>query len=143
MMRLFLLTVSLLAVTNLFAQRSKPDDIVGTWISGEEKAKIQIYKSGNKYYGKIIWLKEALKEGKPKLDKHNPDPKLRTNPVIGLVVLRDFAFDEGHWTDGDIYDPSSGKKYSSKISMPNWNTLKVRGYIGFSWIGRTEVWKRG
>lgn len=119
------------------------DDIVGTWVANQNKAKVQIYKSGNKYYGKIIWLKEPNKDGKPKTDKYNPDPSRRHVPVVGLVVLKDFIYDDGEWTDGEIYDPSSGKEYSCKITMPDKNTLKVRGYIGISLLGRTEVWKRG
>ena len=125
-----------------FAQKVKADDIVGTWVSGENKARIQIYRSGQKYYGKIIWLRDPLKDGKPKIDIKNPDPKLRRNPIIGLVVLREFVYDDGEWNSGEVYDPSSGKEYSCKITLPNKNTMKVRGYIGISLIGRTEVWKR-
>ena len=124
------------------AQKTNPDDIVGTWLAGENKAKIQIYKSGDKYYGKIIWLREPLKDGKPKVDSRNPDPKLRSNPIVGLVVLRNFVFDDGEWLSGQVYDPSSGKEYSCKITMPNRNTMKVRGFIGISLLGRTEIWKR-
>jgi uncharacterized protein (DUF2147 family) len=131
------------ASTSAFAQHIKADDIIGTWVAGENKARVQIYKSGNKYHGKIIWLKEPVKDGKPKTDKNNPDPTLRSAPIIGLVVLRNFVFDDGEWLSGNIYDPSNGKEYSCKITMPNPNTLKVRGYLGISLFGRTEVWKRG
>ena len=138
---IFLLLMLLPAAT-LVAQRVHPDDIVGTWLVGESKARIQVYRVGNKYHGKIIWLKEPLKDGKPKVDSKNPDPRLRTTPVVGLVVLRDFVYDDGEWISGEIYDPSSGKEYSCKITLPNKNTMKVRGYIGISLLGRTEVWKR-
>ncbi len=137
-----ILCLSFLLSLTAIAQKAKPDDIIGTWVSGENKAKIQIYKSGNKYYGRIIWLKEPTKDGKPKVDKHNPDPQKRGNPVVGLVVLRDFVYDDGQWDSGEIYDPSSGNNYSCKITMPNKNTMKVRGYLGISLFGRTEVWKR-
>ncbi len=132
----------MLVSTFSFAQKTNADDIIGTWVASENKAKIHIYKANHKYYGKIIWLKEPLKDGKPKVDKHNPDPNKRKNNVVGLVVLRDFIFEDGQWTSGEIYDPSSGKEYSCKISLPNKNTMKVRGYIGISLLGRTEVWKR-
>src|SRR5688572_11548623 len=138
-MKLRSLLIFLLLPVCLFAQK-RADDILGTWIVGENKAKIQVYKSGTKYYGKIIWLKEPTKDGRQKIDAKNPDPKKRSAPIIGLVVLRDFVFDDGEWNSGEIYDPSSGKEYSSKITMPNKNTMKVRGYIGISLFGRTEVW---
>lgn len=118
------------------------DDVIGTWLTNRGKAKIQIYKSGNKYYGKIVWLREPNRDGKPKLDSKNPDAKLRNTPVVGLLMLKDFIYDDGEWTGGDIYDPESGKTYSCKMSMPDKNTLRVRGYIGISLFGRTEVWTR-
>jgi uncharacterized protein (DUF2147 family) len=136
-----ILLLSSLFTISVTAQK-RADDIIGTWIVGENKAKIQVYRSGAKYFGKIIWLKEPTKDGRAKVDAKNPDPKKRNTPVIGLVVLRDFVFDDGEWTSGDIYDPSSGNEYSCKITMPNKNTMKVRGYIGISLFGRTEVWKR-
>jgi uncharacterized protein (DUF2147 family) len=136
------LSFMLFTAMSAFSQKINPDDVVGIWAAGENKARIQIYRSGNKYYGKIIWLKEPLKDGKPKLDHKNPDAKLRSMPVIGLIVLKDFMFEDDEWHSGEIYDPSSGKKYSCRITMPNKNTLKVRGFIGFSLFGRTETWKR-
>jgi uncharacterized protein (DUF2147 family) len=132
---LFLVPLSL-------AAQPKADDIVGHWIASENKVKVEIYRSGNKYYGKVTWLKEPLKDGKPKVDHKNPNAKLRNKPVIGLVVLRDFVFDDDEWTSGEVYDPSSGKEYDCYITMPDKNTLKVRGYIGFSIFGRTTIWKR-
>jgi uncharacterized protein (DUF2147 family) len=50
--------------------------------------------------------------------------------------------DGNSYEDGTIYDPENGKTYSCTIEMVNANTLNVRGYIGISLIGRTDVWKR-
>lgn len=142
-MKLATLMIAVLSVaSNDVLSQQAADDIVGTWVAGENKAKVQIYRSGDKYHGKITWLREPLKEGKPKTDSKNPDARLRNTPVVGLVVLKDFVYDDGEWLSGHIYDPSSGKEYSCRITMPDKNTLKVRGYIGFSLFGRTEVWKR-
>ena len=56
------------------AQKLKGDEIIGTWLVGNSKAKIQITKTGDKFNGKIVWLKEPLDaNGKPKLDTKNPD----------------------------------------------------------------------
>lgn len=140
-----LLLLSLVAIFGVHqsnGQSKQPDDIIGTWMTSGDKAKIQIYKQGTKYYGKIVWAKGVSPDGPPKLDTKNPDPKKRTNPILGLVILKDFVFDDGEWNDGEVYDASSGKTYSCKINLPNKNTLRVRGYIGISLIGRTDVWKR-
>ncbi|MCX6351462.1 MAG: DUF2147 domain-containing protein [Bacteroidetes bacterium] len=123
---------------------TKADALLGTWLTEEGKAKVNIYKKDDKYYGKIIWLKVPNRDGKPKVDKFNDDKKLQTRPVLGLVILRGFVYDEGdnEWDDGHIYDAESGNDYSCYIKMKNPNTLLLRGYIGISIIGRTSVWTR-
>lgn len=74
---------------------------------------------------------------------NNPDPKLRNREVVGLVMLNDFVFDGNKtWNDGTIYDPREGKTYSCKITLKDKNTINVRGYVGISMFGRTEVWTR-
>lgn len=121
----------------------KADAILGEWYSENNESLIEIYKTGNKFFGKIIWLKEPLRDGKPKIDDKNPDVKLRERPIIGLVILRDFVFDgKEEWADGKIYDPKSGKTYSCYMELENKDKLKIRGYIGISLIGRTTYWTR-
>lgn len=130
---------------NLYAQSAEADAVVGTWIVEDKKAKIKIYNKGDKYYGKIVWLREPNDEnGKPKVDKENPEEKLRTRPLVGLVMLKGFVYDEDNvWEDGDIYDPKNGKTYSCEMTLSeDGNTLDVRGYIGFSFIGRSQTWTR-
>jgi uncharacterized protein (DUF2147 family) len=138
-------SVLLIGICSSAVAQAKSGDIVGIWLtSGKNPAKIQIYHSGDKYYGKIISLTNPLDEhGKPKLDIKNPDEKLRSTPIINLVMLKDFVFDgKDEWSKGQIYDPTGGKTYSSYIKLKDWNTMKVRGYIGVSLLGRTETWTR-
>lgn len=122
----------------------KADDLIGVWLtSGKEPAKIQIYRSGEKYYGKIVWLKNPFEGGKSRVDARNPDKSKRTQPIVGLIILKGFEFDGGdEWEDGNIYDPESGKTYNCYLSLKDKNNLKVRGYIGISLLGRTEWWTR-
>ena len=49
---------------------------------------------------------------------------------------------KNEWEEGKIYDPKSGNDYSCEIKMTDANTLEVRGYVGISMFGRTDVWKR-
>jgi uncharacterized protein (DUF2147 family) len=143
-MKLFTALATLILLSHNIQAQTKTDDIVGIWLTnGDDPAKIQIYKSGDKFYGKIIWLKNPLLNGSPKVDKNNPDKTKRTNPIIGLALLSGFKFnDDDAWKGGVIYDPQNGKTYSCNISLKDKNTLKVRGYIGISLLGRTEVWAR-
>lgn len=138
-----IIILALVCICNSLLAQTKPDDITGVWLTaGNEPAKIQIYKQGETYFGKIMWLKNPVENGKPRVDENNPDKNKRSQPVMGLVILKNFKFDEDEWEGGKIYDPESGKTYSCTITLQNKNTLKVRGYIGISLIGRTEYWKR-
>ena len=124
---------------------NNPDAIIGYWKTGEGNGIIQIYKQGDKYYGKIVVLKEPNdpKTGKLKLDVKNDNKQLQTRPILGLVNLRDFKFiKQNLWKEGNIYDPKTGNDYSCKITMIDNNTIEVRGYMGISLLGRTDTWKR-
>ncbi len=128
-----------------FTSADNPDAIVGTWLTGGKKGKIQIYKQGNKYFGKLSWIEEPNdpKTNRPKVDQNNPDPQKRNQPLLGLVNLTGFRYDgDNVWEDGKIYDPESGKLYSCKMTLRSPNTLDVRGYVGISLIGRTDTWQR-
>jgi uncharacterized protein (DUF2147 family) len=143
---LAILFLSVFAAT-AFAQ-SKADEIVGIWWNQEKDANVQVYKSGNTYAGKIIWLKTPNdpETHKPKLDKDNPDAKLRSQPLVGLRLMYGFTYDadEKEWSGGSIYDARSGKTYKCFLSFNPDKTLKVRGYIGASWmgLGKTNTWTR-
>lgn len=144
----YFLWISIIIVTismNSFAQESEGDSVVGIWLTGNKDAKVEIFKNGDKYDGKIVWLKNPLNdEGKPKVDKENPEEELQTRPILGLELLKDFVYDEDfEWEDGEIYDPKSGKTYSCNMELlEDKKTLEVRGYIGISLLGRTQVWER-
>jgi len=113
------------------------------WYNEEKTAKIRIFKSDDgKFYGKIIWLKVPEIDGKPKLDPHNPDKSRRNDPLLGMLVLKNFKKSgENGYESGTIYDPQNGKTYSCKMTLKN-DKLSVRGYVGFSLIGRTTVWTK-
>ena len=121
----------------------KADAILGQWVNPNGQDHILIYKKGNKYFGKLDWIKFPNDEqGKPKTDKNNSDKTLQSRPDLGLELLKDFTFDgDDVWDDGTIYDPKNGKTYSCKMTLDG-NSLRIRGYVLFSIFGRTEVWTR-
>ncbi len=129
--------ISYLFATPLLAQ-TKADAILGEWINEAKDAKFQIYKKDNKYFGKIIWG-----TGGDTKDSKNPEPKLRSRELIGLTILNNFVFDGSDtWENGTIYDPKEGKTYSCTINLKSPKEMKVRGYIGVSLFGRTEIWTK-
>jgi uncharacterized protein (DUF2147 family) len=143
---------SLLFICSLFltasfsiAQVSEQDRLLGIWEPSNGKARVKIEKIGEKYYGKIVWLREPNdpNTGQPKVDKNNPDVSLRTVPLKGYRLLKDFKYlGKDQWDSGTIYDPENGSTYKCIIKMSDNNTLDIRGYIGVEALGRTDVWKR-
>lgn len=123
---------------------AEKDKIEGQWYNAEKTAKVQIYKAvDGKFWGKIVWLKEPNKDGKPRTDDKNPKEKLRNTPLINLPLLRGFTKkDDNTYGDGEIYDPKNGKTYSCIITYRSHTELGIRGYIGISMIGRTTTWTR-
>jgi len=139
-----LLAISTISTTSRFQQEDSAD-IIGVWKTGEGNAIVRIYKNGEKYQGKIVWLKEPNdpETGKPKLDKNHPDESIRTRPILGLINIWGFTYKEKNvWEDGNIYDPKNGNTYSCSIKMINSKILEVRGFIGVSLLGRTDTWTK-
>ena len=141
--KLLILFTLLFASNAIYAQQA--DDLVGVWEPSNGKVRVKIEKLGTKYFGRIVWLRAPIDSvtNKPKVDKNNPDVALRNVPIKGFRLLKDFTFKSaGEWTEGTIYDPENGSTYSCTIKMKDKNTLDIRGYIGISAFGRTDVWKR-
>jgi len=119
------------------------DAILGKWVNSTGEAHLEITKRSEKFFGKIVWLKDPKDEkGNVKTDYKNPTASLRSKPIVGLEILKNFVYEDGKWTDGNIYDPKSGKLYSCNMTLKDNGDLSMRGYIGVSLLGRTEVWKR-
>lgn len=124
------------------ALANSPDAVLGKWETEGGKSHVEISKQGSKYVGKIVWLKEPNRDGKPKTDRQNPEKSLQGRPLMGLQVLSGFDFKGGEWVDGQIYNPEDGKTYSCKMSLKDKGTLQVRGYVLNPALGKTQTWKR-
>ena len=139
MKKLFLATFIILAYFSMSAQ-----DVIGKWRTiddetGKPKSIVEIYKDGNKYYGKILQvLTEENKDGICR----TCESKYKNKNIIGLVFLRDLEKDGDEYGNGKITDPRNAKTYSAYIKLVEPDKLKVRGYIGFSLLGRTQYWYR-
>ena len=132
------------------------DDILGLWYTepGTEDgmARVEVVKGADgRYSGTIVWLEIPVfpedddrgMAGQTKVDRENPDPSRQNVPVVGLQIVKDFVWDgKGRWHKGTIYDPANGKTYKCKARLTDEGVLKVRGYIGFSMLGRTTEWTR-
>jgi uncharacterized protein (DUF2147 family) len=130
-------TLSLAAAPTLAA--ASPE---GVWLVQDQSAKVRIGPCpahAEQLCGDIIWVRE--KEGAPKQDVHNPDPQLRSRPIVGLPLIRDFhSAGPGRWEDGKIYDPRSGKTYRSKMELKDGATLEVDGCLAM--FCQAQTWRR-
>lgn len=120
------------------------NSVVGTWVSIDdetevEKSEIILYIEDGKLFGRIERLLLPEDQGKLCVSCKG---KEKDQPIEGLVILKGLEQDGDRWTDGDILDPANGKLYDCTISLASPNTLNVRGFLGFSFLGRTQVWKR-
>lgn len=142
-MRRLMLAAVALAFAAGPALAADPAD--GVWLVQAKDAKVRIGPCPGKpaqLCGDVIWLKTPnTPEGQPKHDEHNPDPKLRDRPIIGLMMIRDFhSVGSGRWEGGKIYDPHSGKTYNSKLRAAPDGTLKVDGCVMM--FCQTQTWTR-
>lgn len=141
----FLLLLTLLLTSLTYGAAAQTLSPLGVWTNAEKKATFEIYKCGDKLCGKIVTLTvpNDPATGKPKTDSQNPDPKLRNRPRLGLAFMQGFTYDDGNkWDNGKIYDPETGKTYSCYMKMESANQMEVKGYIGFSLIGKSQTWTR-
>ena len=142
-MKKFMILTAILfsSFATVFAQHA--DDVNGVWLNAEKNGKVEIYKSGDKYSGKIIWGKDIYEsDGKtPKTDSKNSNENLRSRNILNLNILSGFTYDDGEWTGGELYDPKTGKTYKSKMKLKGSN-LEIRGYVGSPMFGKTTVWTR-
>lgn len=125
----------------------QPDDVLGYWTTETQEAIFEIFKEGDTYHGRILWLREPVyppgdpEAGVKKHDRHNPDESLRDTPMLNYVFLKHFTFKADKWAGGTIYDPLEGKTYKSQLRLKD-GVLNVRGYIGLPVLGRTVQWSR-
>lgn len=131
----------LLLVVRLAGAQNPADRILGTYITDEKDAKVEVYKKNGKYYGKICWLKTPYSEdGKPILDKNNPNKALRSRPVMGLIFLSDFVYSKGEWINGKIYAPKEGMNVNGRLKFLSNNELEVKA--SYLMISATRLWTK-
>ena len=136
----FMVFCFVLFATGAIAE-SAPDDVLGKYWLPKKDGQLVVYREGTRYFGRVVSYDVA-----GQLDEKNPDPALRSRPIVGLDLLSEFSYDEEavRWVDGTIYDAKSGKTYKCHLWFKDDESgvLWARGYIGLSLFGRTERFVR-
>ena len=137
----FFLALALLVAAPAAAQSPTP---LGVWLHPNKRIQLEIYSCGDRLCGKLIWFRRPNDAaGLPLVDVLNSDPALRTRPLLGLVVIRNFRrTGDNTWEDGEIYNPDDGVDYQAEMSIENDGTLRIRAYVLFTVFGETSIWTR-
>ena len=118
---------------------------VGLWKTvddktGKPRAIVRIYVEDGKYFGKI---EQSLMPGAESRVCSKCSDERKNQPIIGLLIIRNMAQRDGDYGGGDILDPENGSVYRCKFHLEQGGTVLVlRGYIGFSLLGRSQTWHR-
>ncbi len=118
----------LLAVLAVPAAAAVP--VSGRWFTAEKDSIVEIAPCGVAICGKIVRILKASPDGKPPVDRNNPEVALRTRPILGMTLLSGFRDDGDEWTGGTIYDPRAGRSYKARLLRLANGTLKVTGCVG-------------
>lgn len=113
-------------------------DAQGYWLTENKRAVVHTFECDQGLCGKIHWIIE----GGMQYDEKNPDEAKRSAPMCGLQILWGFKKDGTDWDDGHIYKADDGEIYSANIELKDENTLSLRGYVGISLFGKSQVWTR-
>lgn len=140
-MKKIFITVSILVLTVITAVAQ---DVTGKWKTiddetGEAKSIVEIYKQDGKVYGKVVEILDPKKRDMTCIECTGAD---KDKPILGLVIIKGLEKDGDEYNDGTITDPNNGEVYKCYIELDGPNKLDVRGYIGFSLLGRTQTWLR-
>ena len=119
------------------------NEIQGKWIQSNDediaKSILNLYIDNNKLYAQVY---EIIDIDNKKAVCEECTRKNKDKPIEGMVIVEGLTFEDDNWQDGKILDPNNGKYYKCYIEIIDKNTINVRGYIGISFFGRSQIWKR-
>jgi uncharacterized protein (DUF2147 family) len=126
-------------------QAAPPDAILGSWLTDDGASKVEVSAGkaddgSSVYGGKVVWLKEPLRDGQPLRDTHNVDVALRERPILGLQILSGFKAAQGGWSGGTVYSPRAGRSYPAQLSIAPDGRLELKVSAGI--LSKTDYWTR-
>ena len=131
----------LLAAFGGSAAAQDAPDPTGLWLTENERSAIRVTRCDEGLCGEVAWIIE----GGMRRDRENPDEALHDRPICGLRILwgvEQQDDDPADWEDGTVYKADEGETYDVDLSVTGPDTMKVRGYVGLSLFGKSQVWSR-
>jgi len=127
--------VMILMALTMMSVAGYAQSVIGKWVTEGGDSQVEIYQSGDKLNGKIVWLKK----GDGQLDVHNPDKKMQSRKLVGTDILTGLTKKGDKWEGGKIYNPKNGKNYKCSMWIEG-DKLKVRGYVAMFY--ETQTWTK-
>jgi uncharacterized protein (DUF2147 family) len=126
-------------ISEVSAQDASP---TGLWLTQKGDARIQVSNCGPGICGKVVWLKDAIdpQTGQPQVDDKNPNPALRSRPMVGVQLFIGMTPTGPNSWAGRIYNADDGGTYDSKVKLLSPTQLNVEGCLGAFCGG--EVWTK-
>ncbi len=118
--------------------------VIGKWKTiddetGVEKSIVEISEKNGKISAKIIEIFDVQHRNR-KCELCTGDDK--DKPILGFTIIKGLTKEGNEYNGGKITDPKNGKSYKCYLTLESKDKLKIRGYIGFALIGRTQYWTR-
>jgi len=140
------LVMTVVAWLPVAGQAATPQDaIVGTWLTDDGASKVDVSATkaadgSSVYAGKVSWLKEPMRDGKPLRDVNNADTGLRERPILGIEILSGFKATAAGWSGGTVYSPRAGKSFPADLSIAPDGRLQLKVKAGI--MSKTDYWTR-
>ncbi|HBS52745.1 MAG TPA: DUF2147 domain-containing protein [Flavobacterium sp.] len=132
----------LFCITVMTSMQSQ--SVIGKWktiddTTGEAKSIVEVFSKSGKIYAKVVDILDPATKNNLCKQCSGED---KNKPILGLIIIKGLSKDGSEYNSGEILDPKNGKLYKCALSLESKDKLKVRGYIGFSLLGRTQYWHR-
>ena len=132
----------LFCITVMTSMQSQ--SVIGKWktiddATGEAKSIVELFSKSGKIYAKVVDILDPATKNNLCKQCSGED---KNKPILGLTIIKGLSKDGSEYNSGEILDPKNGKLYKCALTLESKDKLKVRGYIGFSLLGRTQYWHR-
>ena len=117
-------------------------DVSGLWLTEERDGVVELKPCGARLCGHLYALHDPSVPANA-TDQRNERPELRNRPICNLQIMGELQHQpDDSWSNGWVYDPKVGKRYSVELRLKDSNTLLVHGYVGLKLAGKTATWTR-
>lgn len=138
-MRYFLAVMALLALPSGAADGRTTDPVHGYWLTQNHKAIVEMAPCGTATCGRMVWVDS----GRSSADRDQAGHAGYARPLCGIELIGGLKrAGVGDWQDGWVYNPKNGETYGAEVHALSPYLLKVRGYLGTTLLGKSQVWTR-